>query len=38
MKCGVACSHTPDELVIEKEKYKIIGDDLDSAFVELYGY
>ncbi|XP_021928052.1 tropomyosin isoform X7 [Zootermopsis nevadensis] len=27
-----------DELVIEKEKYKIIGDDLDSAFVELYGY
>ncbi|XP_066993246.1 tropomyosin isoform X5 [Anabrus simplex] len=27
-----------DELVIEKEKYKIIGDDLDDAFVDLYGY
>jgi hypothetical protein len=27
-----------DELVIEKEKYKNIGDDLDSAFHELYGW
>lgn len=25
----------PDELVLEKEKYKDIGDDLDTAFVEL---
>lgn len=24
-----------DELVAEKEKYKDIGDDLDTAFVEL---
>lgn len=24
-----------DELVMEKEKYKDIGDDLDTAFVEL---
>nr|CAD7405545.1 unnamed protein product [Timema poppensis] len=27
-----------DELVVEKEKYKLIGDDLDDAFVDLYGY
>ncbi|XP_059487119.1 tropomyosin isoform X4 [Neocloeon triangulifer] len=27
-----------DELVIEKEKYHGIGDDLDSAFQELYGW
>ncbi|XP_075238607.1 tropomyosin 1 isoform X5 [Lycorma delicatula] len=27
-----------DELVIEKEKYRVIGDGLDLAFVELYGY
>ncbi|XP_065334541.1 tropomyosin isoform X1 [Cloeon dipterum] len=27
-----------DELVIEKEKYKGIGDDLDCAFQELYGW
>lgn len=25
----------PDELVAEKERYKEIGDDLDTAFVEL---
>lgn len=31
-------SHTPtwtDDLVLEKERYKDIGDDLDTAFVEL---
>lgn len=27
--------YTTDELVMEKEKYKDIGDDLDTAFVEL---
>jgi len=30
--------HTPtwtDDLVLEKERYKDIGDDLDTAFVEL---
>lgn len=26
---------TTDELVMEKEKYKDIGDDLDVAFIEL---
>ncbi|XP_046677630.1 tropomyosin isoform X3 [Homalodisca vitripennis] len=27
-----------DELVVEKERYRVIGDGLDLAFVELYGY
>lgn len=26
------------ELVVEKEKYRDIGDGLDLAFVELYGF
>ncbi|KAG8256482.1 hypothetical protein J6590_067761 [Homalodisca vitripennis] len=26
------------ELVVEKERYRVIGDGLDLAFVELYGY
>lgn len=26
---------SPDDLVLEKERYKDIGDDLDTAFVEL---
>lgn len=29
------CQKYADELVAEKEKYKDIGDDLDTAFVEL---
>lgn len=26
-----------DEMVIEKEKFKEVGDGLDNAFMELYG-
>lgn len=27
----------PDEIVVEKEKFRTIGDGLDLAFVEIYG-
>lgn len=27
----------PDEIVVEKEKYRTIGDGIDLAFVEVYG-
>ncbi|KAF9811552.1 hypothetical protein SFRURICE_017012 [Spodoptera frugiperda] len=37
-RCPLTCIYVtlrPHELVAEKEKYKDIGDDLDTAFVEL---
>ena len=32
------CLRAPDELLGEKEKYKAIGEELDTTFAELAGF